>query len=112
MIIISIFGLLLFIYIKKNTLEENVAVKKAVAKILLYLFINSILTFIGNVAPATFPVIRDALIDESVISLIVINYLLRVIFNVPNIATPIVPIALLKPLRVALKQKMSCTCCN
>ena len=108
MITIATFGLLLFIYIKKNTLEENVDVKKAVAKILLYLFVYSILTFIANVAPATFPVIRDVLVDESVISLIVINYSLRVIFNIPNIATPIVTIMLLKPLRVALKKN----CCN
>ncbi len=86
MIIITVtFCILIFLYIKKNALEDNVEVKKAVAKVLLYLAIFSVLSFVCNVIPPVInPRIRGALGDRNVISLIVINYVLRTIFSLPN----------------------------
>ncbi len=101
--IIIICCILTFVYIKRNILEDNVTVKKAVAKVLFYLTITSILAFINSVTPALVPTIRAALLDESVAGLIAIIYILRIIFNIPSIAIPIISIIVLKPVRTAMK---------
>ena len=98
-----IFGLLTVVFIKRNVLVENTDVKKAIAKVLAYLLIASILSFINNVVPLIGPVLRRLTADDDIIGIIATNYVIRSIFNVPAIATPIVAILLLKPVRLALK---------
>ena len=89
-----------FVYIKKHTLEENVQIKKAVAKVLVYIFIASIVTFIGTIVPAlSFLIIPGS----TIVIMTARSYLARLLFSVPGIATPIVAIALLKPVRDAIK---------
>ena len=106
------FTILIFIYIKANVIGDNVDVKQAVAKILYYLLIDSVLAFSSSILPAANPGIREAL-EGNVIGQIAVAYFLRVLFNLPSIATPIVSIVLLKPLRTAMKQllmKFFCAC--
>ena len=100
-------------YIKKNTLEGNTDIKKAVAKVLAYFIISSFLSFFNNIAPVFIPLIKNAIPDEPK-TMIVVNYLLIMVLNIPSIATPIITIVLLKPVRVAIKAmiKRACMCCR
>ena len=109
LIITAIFCILIFVYIKKNIIEENAEVKKAVSKVVFYLLISSVLSFITNVIPMLNPVIKKALAGRSAIDFLTVHYLFRVIFNLPAIATPIVSIILLKPIRIALR-RLFCAC--
>ena len=106
-------SILTVVYIKRNTLEENTVIKKAIAKVLAYLAVASILSFINNIIPITNPLIRKAIADNDITTIVALNYFLRLVFNVPSIATPIVTIVLLKPVRVAIKAaiKKVCVCC-
>ena len=92
-----------FVYIKKNTLAENAQIKKAVAKVLVYIIIASIISFIGTIVPAVSFIVRLILPGSTIASLTARSYLARLVFGVPGIATPIVAIALLKPVREAIK---------
>ena len=109
-----VFGIMTYIYIKRNTLESNVEVKKAVAKNLIYLSFAVIFSFIFNMVPATFPFIRAAFEDKGLLSLIVITYILRVFLNLPSALTPISAMITLKPIRLAMKQGIEkfCGCCR
>ena len=55
-------SILTIVYVKKNVLEENKAVKKAVAKVLAYLAVASILSFINSIIPAAIPAIQTQMI--------------------------------------------------
>ena len=99
--VIIIFCILTYCHMKKNILEDNIDMKRAVARNLVYLLIASILYFIYNIIPSMFTVIRAALADKPVHS--------RISLNLGSIATPIVT---LKPLRTAIKAISSkCVCC-
>ena len=52
MIVQIVMAIVTCVYIKKHTLEGNVQIKKAVAKVLAYLIIVSINTFISTIIPA------------------------------------------------------------
>ena len=107
-------GVLTIVYIKRNTLEENTKIKKAVAKVLAYFALTSILPVINLIAPAFNLLIRKAVTANNTTAMIAINYLFIVVFNIPSIATPIITIVLLKPVRVAIKAmiKRACMCCR
>ncbi len=101
--IVSVCCILTGIYIKRNVLEDNVEIKKAVAKILLYLTIVSVISFVSGLLPAATPAIREATRASSgTVGELVINYTLRVIYTITSIATPFITIILLKPLRTAV----------
>ena len=72
-------------YVKRNVLEGNKAVKKtvakvlaylAVAKVLAYLAVASILSFINSVIPASNPAIRRLLPPDDIASVVAVNYIL------------------------------------
>lgn len=69
-----VFSLLTYCYVKKNVLEDNVEIKRAVSKNLYYFAIASIFTLLYNVAPSASPSIKTALRDEGITAIIVINY--------------------------------------
>ena len=93
------------IYIKRNTLKGNVEVKKAVAKILVYLTIVSVITFVTGLLPAASPAIRKATREGSGgVAEITVDYILRVIYNINSFLTPIMAIVFLRPVRIALKE--------
>ena len=98
-----VMAIITFVYIKKHTLEGNVQIKKAVAKVVAYFVIESIITFISSIVPAVSFITR-LIIPGSTIALTTARiYFTRLIFSVPGIATPLVAIALLKPVRTAIK---------
>ena len=112
--VIIVFSLLTGCYVKRNVLEDNVQVKRAIAKNLLFLVISIILTVISNILPASFPAIREAFEDRGLISLVLIDYVIRLFLNLPFVITPIAAIIILKPMQDALKQgfNMLCCCCK
>ena len=108
-------GVLIIVYIKRNTLKENTKTKKAVAKVLAYFVVSSILTLLNLTAPVFNLLIQKAATTaNNTTAIIVVNYLIVLVFNIPSIATPIVTIILLKPVRVAIKAmiKTACMCCR
>ena len=102
--IIVFFSIVSYRFLKKNTLEGNVEVKKAVSKNLFYLAVVAVLTTISQIFPTFSPLIRSILPDYRYF--IAWNYFLRVFLNFPNIATPIVAIYALKPVKLAIKNAM------
>ncbi len=110
LIIQLICSILTVIYIKKNTLEGNTTVKRAITKVLIYLVVVSILSFINSIIPSANPAIRETLPENDVIGVVAVNYILRLVFNIPTFATPIVAIVLLKPVRTAIKMICCARC--
>ena len=103
-------SILTIVYIRRNTLEGNTNVKKAVAKVLAYFAIASILSFINNILPAINPLVYNAIADDDIATIVAVYYLLRLVFNIPSIATPIVTIVMLKSVRNALKTMIKKIC--
>ena len=77
--------------------------EKAVAKVLAYLAVASILSFINSIIPAAIPGIQTLFPPDDIASVVAVNYILRLVVNVPAIATPIVAIIFRKPILVAMK---------
>ena len=103
LVIQIIIVIVMLVYIKKHTLEGNVQIKKAVAKVLIYIIIASIVTFISTIAPAVNFILRLIIPGSTIVTTTARSYFYRLIFSVSGIATPIVAIALLKPVRDAIK---------
>ena len=109
------FGVLTFLYIKRNTLEGNVEVKKSIAKHLFFISIVAAFAFVNNILPASFSSIRAALVDRVIVSIVVVHYILRVIINMLSVITPIATVIILKPIQPAMKlmfMKMCSKCKN
>ena len=102
-------SLLTIMYVKKNALEGNTAVKKAVAKMLACLTAASILSFISIIIP-----IVTLFIPYNKLTYVIIYHVLRrLLLIIPTITTPIVTMMLLKPIRVAMmkiSKKVFCFC--
>lgn len=101
--IIITFSILACCYIKRNTLEDNVEVKHAVAKNLFFLLLSAIFYFIYILTPPWYPFIREGLANNPVLCYFIINYVFRISLNLIPVGTPIVAIAVLKPIRFAIK---------
>ena len=104
------FSILSYRFLKKNTLEGNVDVKKAVSKNLFFLAVAAVVTTVCQILPSTSPLIRLILPDYRYF--IAYNYLLRLLINFPNIATPIIAIYALKPVQLAIKNAFKKIVCK
>ena len=112
--IIIVFSLLTYCYVKKNTLQDNVEVKKAIIKNLIYLAVSVIVSLICDVAPTLIPYINDSLREKQFIYMISVYYIFDAIVIVTYLSTPIAAIIILKPIHHALKEgiKKLCCCCK
>ena len=102
--------IMIFLYIKNNTLESSVDLKRATARLLFFLLASLFFSFFGSIVPAVSEAVRDAFEGKGVAALFAVNLLLRTVFLFPLMATPIAAIVLLKPLRTALHK--FCCCCK
>lgn len=115
LVIIVVFSALTYRYMKLNTLEDNIEVKRAVANNLIFLLIAAFFSFFSDVAPISYPIIRSMLGDSILLEVILLYYVDRVLLKILSIITPIATIATLKPVRTAMKQlfqKTLCSCCK
>ena len=100
-----VFSLLTYCFLKKSALQEDVEMKKAVAKILLYFVIAIIITILSNSIPAAFPTIREAFRDKGAANLIsLIEFVVELFLNLPLLITPVATIVILKPIQEELKK--------
>ena len=101
------------VFIKKNVLERSVELKKVITKVMIYFAIIAAVTFVVNIVPVSIPSITKEA-SSSVTKFVVVNYIIRLVFNISAFTTPIVIIVLLKPVRGALKNlsKNCCKCLN
>ena len=115
LVLIITFTALTYCYIKKNTVEDSVEVKKAVAKTLQYLMVSAIISFVYTF-PSALPNTRSTFSGINVIIQLVLLYHMPVAVNcVISAITPIVTIILLKPAREAMQnvcQKLPCNAGN
>ena len=111
-VVIITFSTLTYCFIKKNTLEGSVEVKKAIARNLQYLMVASIVTLVFNAVPAFYSSIRTGFAERGVIVQVSLQYITRVPLTMPSVATPIVLIVLLKPIRAAMREGLRriCSC--
>ena len=110
-----LFCILTFIYIKRNALKGDTSVQKAIAKVVGYMAVVSVLSFIGSVPPYFIAIIFPIIIpDISLATFLAGNYVARLLANITAFPTPIVTIILLKPVREAIKtmSKKVYTCCH
>ena len=105
LVLIITFTALSHFYIKKNTMEGSVDVKKSVAKTLKYLMVSAIISFVATVPPSLPINIRTTPAGN-----VNVIYLLAFQFFIPQVLlyafstiTPIVTIILLKPAREAMR---------
>ena len=88
--------------------------KRAIAKILRYMVVVSVLAFINSVLPYFIAMIFETILDRKVATFLAIVYVIRVFTNITAFPTPIVTIILLKPVRDAIKtmSKKVFPCCH
>ena len=108
--IIVFFSIISYRFLKKNTLEDNADVKRAVSKNLFYLAVAAVVTTICQILPSLSPLIRTILPDYRYF--IAYNYFNRLLINFPNVATPIVAIYALKPVQLAMKSAFKKVICK
>jgi hypothetical protein len=108
--IIVFFSILSYRFLKKNTLEGNVDVKRAVSKNLFFLAAAAVVTTISQIFPSFSPLIRSIFPDYRYS--IAYTYFLQLVINVPNIATPIIAIYALKPVQLAIKNAFKKILCK
>ena len=105
-----VFAFLTFCYVRKNTFEDADVVKKYIGKHLLYVTISSFVAFIINMLPATYAPLRAALVDQPILSIFLIHYFLRGIYALLWLLTPIATVAVLKPVRLTMKDMLLGRC--
>ena len=105
--------ILTFIYMKRNALRGDTSVQKAIAKVVGYMAVVSVLSFVSSVFPYFTSIIFErTLPDRSLATFLAGIYMIRVFANITTFPTPIVTIILLKPVRDAIKtmSKKVCAC--
>lgn len=110
------FVVLAYCYIKKNTLEDNFAVKKAMVRTLLFHSMKMIVLVVRRVLAIIFPILILLLDGRArVIVYIAMNYsIILILLCINLLVSPIVSLVILQPLREALKQfrkKLCSRCC-
>ena len=105
--VIFSFGLATQVYIRNNILQENGAVKRAVAKNLIYHVIAASMSFASSAIPTIFHLTLFALKGRRVEQHILL-YTLRITFSIVSLITPIASICILKPVRDSLKAMFRC----
>ena len=97
--------ILTVIYVKRNVLEGSTSVKNAFTKLLGYMAVASVLSFINSFLPSLIPFAVEYLNKQqsNLVTFLAIYYTTRVLPIINASATPIVAIILLKPVRDAIK---------
>ena len=106
-VVVVIFDILIFYYVRRNVADENVQAKKAVVKILAYHSVKMIALLSQFIVGA---VLTPSLSrPDNFVLIIAIEYILNILYSATSLLTPIMSLVLLQPLRDALKEK--CPCC-
>ena len=97
--------ILTVIYMKRNVLEGNTSVKKAFTKLIGYMAVASVLSFINSFLPSLIPLAVGYLTKQqsNLMTFLAIKYTTRVLPNITASATPFAAIILLKPVCDAIK---------
>ena len=106
-VVVVIFDILIFYYVRRNVADENVQTKKAVVKILAY-HSAKMIVLLSQYIVGGLLIPSLSRLDSFVVA-IAIEYILNILFSTTSLLTPIMSLVLLQPLRDALKEK--CPCC-
>ena len=109
LILIATFSFLTFRYVKKNTIQENSAIKKAIVKNLLYLSLKVFIVMTCHGVLFGFNALRPIFEENTAVYLyIALQYVIYFcLFEILSLATPVVSLITLRPLRVAIKQRVA-----
>ena len=111
----SLFGILTFCYVKKNTLRESTDAHKAAIKILAYITVGTVMSFIINTLPPLYNRIENYLSgrESSMVTELVLYYVSHGLFKLPLIVIPLLTLTLLKSVRGTVREILSvCLCCQ
>ena len=98
------FSALSYHFFKKNVIQgENASIKKAVAKNLIYYVVVAVVAFVANILIPVNSRIRSSLASQAVLYAVVFDWCSTLLFSLPTLATPVMTIALLEPVRTTLK---------
>ena len=96
-------------YIKRNTITDNVKIKKAMARFTLFLIIGNVFNLIGIVLPAAYAAQRTA--SSSTANGSVVEYLPYAFLSLSLLPSPILMLIFFKAVRDGIK-RVSCCCCH
>ena len=116
LLLISIFGILTFCYVKENTIQDNAVIKKVIAKNLLFLSIKVFVIVITYIILVCFDVLEIFEERTRLILDLAVGYIVHdAIYDILSLSTPIAALIILRPLRVAIKEivaKLRKICCH
>ena len=95
-------------YIKRNTITDDVKIKKAMARFTLFLLIGNVVNFIGIVLPAVYVAQRTA--SSSTANGSVKEYIPHVLMSVSLLPTPILMLIFFKAVRDGIRMFFCCCC--
>ena len=97
--VIVFFGILTYRLFKTHQPQQDIEVKKAFAKSLIYFAIASSVTFCFTIIPASFPALWAAYAGKSLIAYIMLTHILKLAVKLPPMLNPLATIIILKPIR-------------
>ena len=95
-------------YIKRNTITDDVKIKKAMARFALFLLIGNVINFIGIILPAVYAAQRTA--SSSTANGSVVEYLPYAFMSLSLLPSPILMLIFFKAVRDGIRMFFCCCC--
>ena len=95
-------------YIKRNTITDDVKIKKAMARFTLFLIIGNVVNFTGIILPAAYAAQRTA--SSSTANGSVVEYLPYAFMSLSLLPPPILMLIFFKAVRDGIKRVFCCCC--
>ncbi len=119
LIVMLVFGIFTVRFVRRRILHDtaedqksksNLKIKRAIVKVLIYLVIECFMDVISNLLPSLLPLFVSSIDDFDAISSTVSQLVHTFVTTILSVLTPILMIAILKPVRDALKHAKGKMC--
>lgn len=95
------------VHVKRNTITEQTLTQRAMIRFAGLLLLMSVVPLIPNLAAAISSLVPDKGADVQYVSLNILTYIL---LSTPVVVTPILMMAIFKPVAIAAKKIVTCKC--
>ena len=96
------------VHIKKNTITEELTMKRAMIRFAVLLLLINFVTLFANALPAAHFVLPDLITPTAYVILKAFTY---IFLCIPVVATPVLMMAIFKPVSKAVKEVVTCKSC-
>ena len=96
------------VHIKKNTITEELTMKRAMIRFAVLLLLINFVTLFANALPAAHFVLPDLITPTAYVILKAFTY---IFLCIPVVATPVLMMAIFKPVSKAVKEVVTCQSC-